>query len=159
MATFIPGARATTASMRSPHGLLGSRIYQKKRQLLSTSSSIAAGKEKASTSAASSNNIPPRMGDGVEKVIRVVRNAKQPAEAATTKEAVVEASNNVNNNNSKRTFWQRFWEPKEMPPRHTLAWYREMVLICTVFAVTGSSTMVLVRMIYIYLLMDSSSDL
>jgi hypothetical protein len=32
-----------------------------------------------------------------------------------------------------------------MPPRHTGAWYREMVLICTVFAVTGSSTMVLVR--------------
>jgi hypothetical protein len=31
-----------------------------------------------------------------------------------------------------------------MPPRWTFTWYREMVLLCTVFAITGSSTMVLV---------------
>jgi hypothetical protein len=43
------------------------------------------------------------------------------------------------------TFLQRFLGPKEMPPRWTLAWYGEMVLICTVFAITGTSTMVLVR--------------
>ena len=35
--------------------------------------------------------------------------------------------------------------PKPMPERWTLSWYREMVLLCTVFAITGSSTMVLVR--------------
>jgi hypothetical protein len=33
---------------------------------------------------------------------------------------------------------------KEMPPRNTPRWYGEMVLLCTVFAITGSSTMVLV---------------
>jgi len=43
------------------------------------------------------------------------------------------------------TAWQRFLAPKPMPERKTAAWYREMILICTVFAVTGSSTMWLVR--------------
>mmetsp|Transcript_26245 Transcript_26245/g.38426 ORF Transcript_26245/g.38426 Transcript_26245/m.38426 type:complete len:230 (+) Transcript_26245:189-878(+) len=45
----------------------------------------------------------------------------------------------------KMTFLQRFLAPKEMPPRYTPKWYGEMVLLCTVFAITGSSTMVLVR--------------
>ena len=39
------------------------------------------------------------------------------------------------------TMLQRFLAPKPMPKRYTFAWYREMVLICTVFAITGSSTM------------------
>jgi hypothetical protein len=42
------------------------------------------------------------------------------------------------------TFLQRFLGPKEMPPRGTFRWYAEMILLCTVFAITGSSTMVLV---------------
>ena len=46
---------------------------------------------------------------------------------------------------SMAQMWKRFIGPKEMPPRGTFAWYREMVLVCTVFAITGSSTMVLVR--------------
>jgi len=41
-----------------------------------------------------------------------------------------------------KTFWQRFLEPKPMPERNTAAWYREMILICTVFGITGSSTMI-----------------
>ena len=45
---------------------------------------------------------------------------------------------------SNTTFLQRWMAPREMPPRWTLRWYGEMVLICTVFAITGSSTMVLV---------------
>jgi len=32
-----------------------------------------------------------------------------------------------------------------MPPRNTPRWYAEMALICTVFGITGSSTMFLVR--------------
>ena len=32
-----------------------------------------------------------------------------------------------------------------MPPRNTFQWYREMILLSTVFAITGSSTMFLVR--------------
>jgi len=42
-------------------------------------------------------------------------------------------------------FLASFLGPKEMPPRWSFPWYREMVLLCTVFAITGSSTMVLVR--------------
>ena len=37
-----------------------------------------------------------------------------------------------------------FLGPKPMPEKNTAAWYGEMLLICTVFAITGSSTMVLV---------------
>jgi len=40
---------------------------------------------------------------------------------------------------------QRWMAPKEMPERGSLKWYAEMVLICGVFAVTGTSTMVIVR--------------
>jgi hypothetical protein len=40
-----------------------------------------------------------------------------------------------------RGMWQRFLAPKEMPERNTFAWYKEMALICTVFGITGTSTM------------------
>ncbi len=43
------------------------------------------------------------------------------------------------------TFLQRWMAYKEIPPRGTLKWYGEMTLLCTVFAITGTSTMVLVR--------------
>jgi len=42
-------------------------------------------------------------------------------------------------------FLKSYLQPKPMPDRWSSAWYREMALICTVFAITGSSTMVLVR--------------
>ena len=42
---------------------------------------------------------------------------------------------------SPLTFFQRFLGPKPMPPRNTLGWYKEVTLICTVFAITGTSTM------------------
>lgn len=45
----------------------------------------------------------------------------------------------------QQTSIQRFLGPKVMPERGTFQWYREMVLLCTVFAITGTSTMVLVR--------------
>jgi len=45
----------------------------------------------------------------------------------------------------KLGMWQRWIAPREMPPRQTLRWYGEMVLLCTVFAITGSSSLVLVR--------------
>ena len=55
-------------------------------------------------------------------------------------------SNNVKDNNQQSTtFLERFLAPKPMPPRYTPKWYAEMVLICTVFGITGSSTMVVVR--------------
>lgn len=40
-----------------------------------------------------------------------------------------------------KSWLARFFGPKPMPQRGTLEWYREMVLICTVFGITGSSTM------------------
>lgn len=43
------------------------------------------------------------------------------------------------------SFTQRWLSPKDIPPRGTLKWYGEMTLICTVFAITGTSTMFLVR--------------
>jgi hypothetical protein len=42
------------------------------------------------------------------------------------------------------SMWKQFLGPKVMPERWTFPWYREMVLLCTVFAITGSSTMVVV---------------
>ena len=42
---------------------------------------------------------------------------------------------------TQQTWLQRFLE---MPERNTPRWYREMGLLCTVFAITGSSTMFLV---------------
>jgi hypothetical protein len=53
--------------------------------------------------------------------------------------------NSGGSNAPQQTFLQKFLSPKPMPPRNTPAWYREMVLLCTVFAITGSSTMFLVR--------------
>jgi hypothetical protein len=47
------------------------------------------------------------------------------------------------------SWWNRFLEPKPMPPRKTFAWYREITLICTVFAITGTSTMMLVSEQYL----------
>ena len=42
--------------------------------------------------------------------------------------------------------WVNWWlSHKEIPPRWTLAWGAEMVYICTVFAATGTSTMMIVR--------------
>ena len=56
--------------------------------------------------------------------------------------------------------WQRFLEPKEMPKRYTTAWYKEVLLICTVFAVTGSSTMVVSVSSYdVFILIDLSTQI
>ena len=47
-------------------------------------------------------------------------------------------------NPTQQSWVQWFLGPKEMPPRGTATWYREITLICTVFAITGTSTMFLV---------------
>ena len=67
-------------------------------------------------------------------------------ENKTTTTAAKEASQSTETSASPLTqMWNRFTGPKEMPERYTMPWYREMVLICTVFAITGSSTMIVVR--------------
>ncbi len=55
------------------------------------------------------------------------------------------ANTSVVSKESQKTFLQRWMAHKEIPPRGTLKWYGEMTLLCTVFAITGTSTMVLVR--------------
>lgn len=62
----------------------------------------------------------------------------KPVKEAVAKEA------STSTKKESGSFLERFLGPKEMPPRWTFSWYREMVLLCTVFAITGSSTMVLV---------------
>ena len=68
----------------------------------------------------------------------------------TTQGSNNNGSNSTNSTNStaNSTRFQQmlhnFLGPKPMPPRWTFAWYREVTLICTVFAITGTSTMVLV---------------
>lgn len=47
--------------------------------------------------------------------------------------------------NKSVTALTKFMGPKPMPKKGSSEWYREMVLLCTVFAITGSSTMILVR--------------
>ena len=63
---------------------------------------------------------------------------------ASTKQSLSPSTQSQSTTQSK-TFIQNFLGPKDMPPRNTFAWYREMILLSTVFAITGSSTMFLVR--------------
>ena len=86
----------------------------------STSSSTSANKSMKSTNVVRDT----------EKIVRV--SGKQDG-----------ASGGASSRSS--SFWERFLGPKEMPERYTFAWYREMLLICTVFGITGSSTMLVVR--------------
>jgi hypothetical protein len=79
-----------------------------------------------------SSSSPPPPRDGAEKVVRVIR--KEAADGSSTATAET----------GTHTWFQRFLAPKEIPPRGTFKWYLEMLLITTVFAVTGTSTMVLV---------------
>jgi len=69
----------------------------------------------------------------------------------STKETITNISSS-NNTAPKSSIYDKcttiirnFLSPKEMPPRYTFPWYREMGLICTVFAITGTSTMIIVR--------------
>lgn len=64
---------------------------------------------------------------------------KEAAESGTTE------SMSAPPTSSFSQFLKSYMQPKPMPDRWSSAWYREMALICTVFAITGSSTMVLVR--------------
>lgn len=45
----------------------------------------------------------------------------------------------------KQSIVQWWLSEKEIPPRYTASWYLEMLLLCTVFGITGSTTMVVVR--------------
>jgi len=72
-----------------------------------------------------------------------INNRKEVAKSAT-KDAISKPTLTSSYSHILK-FWKSFSGPKPMPERWTAKWYREMVLICTVFAITGSSTMLLVR--------------
>jgi hypothetical protein len=76
---------------------------------------------------------------------QITRNlTNKPSNNPIKKENVGIESSSIHSS-SNGTFLQRWLAHKEIPPRGTLKWYGEMVLICTVFAITGTSTMVIVR--------------
>lgn len=75
-----------------------------------------------------------------------VRNLTQKSSNnSTIKKEISSSSSHTVNHSNGSTFLQRWLAHKEIPPRGTLKWYGEMALICTVFAITGTSTMVIVR--------------
>ena len=83
---------------------------------------------------------------------RWVNNGNSNASGTNkVKDGVVEAGESVqptlttSATSTSTTFLQRFLGPKPMPPQNTFRWYMEMTLLCTVFAISGTSTMVLVR--------------
>lgn len=87
---------------------------------------------------------------------RWVSNGSSSSNSNTSKvnKAVVEAgesaqptlpSSTSSTSTTSTTFLQRFLGPKPIPPQNTFRWYIEMTLLCTVFAISGTSTMVLVR--------------
>jgi hypothetical protein len=84
---------------------------------------------------------------------RWVSNGSSNGSASTNKvkNGVVEAAESVQSTSpppstsTSTTFLQRFIGPKPMPPQNTFQWYVEMTLLCTVFAISGTTTMVLVR--------------
>jgi hypothetical protein len=75
---------------------------------------------------------PPPPKDGAEKVVHTIRKEAADSSTAATAET------------GSQSWFQKFLSPKEIPPRNTSKWYLEMLLICTVFGITGTSTMVLV---------------
>lgn len=97
----------------------------------------------------------PRMMHSIESINKstprrflTTGGVKSPkVKSNSTKEAVksgTKESTSTPPPSSFPQFWKSYLQPKPMPERWSAAWYREMVLVCTVFAITGSSTMVLV---------------
>ena len=74
-----------------------------------------------------------------------IRNLSGKAVKEAMKNQSTKATDVATSQKVEQTFIQRWMAHKEIPPRGTLKWYGEMVLLCTVFAITGTSTMVLVR--------------
>lgn len=70
---------------------------------------------------------------------------KHPQHIAVSSRRHLSSSKPSADQSKQQTWFQKFLSPKPMPERHTAAWYKEVLLICTVFAITGSSTMVIVR--------------
>jgi len=70
---------------------------------------------------------------------------KSGNKTTTTTNNTTNKSNTSTPKATTTSFLANFLAPKQMPPRNTPKWYAEMALLCTVFGITGSSTMFLVR--------------
>lgn len=81
--------------------------------------------------------------DGLNKSFN--KSTRRVFSKGTPKETPKEQGEKIVEQATKQTWMERFLGPKEMPEKKTASWYREMVLLCTVFAITGSSTMFMVR--------------
>ena len=64
------------------------------------------------------------------------------AESIPNQTSTIKIKNPLPEGDGSMTMWQKFLAPKPMPDRYSASWYREVILICTVFAITGSTTMV-----------------
>ena len=95
------------------------------RGFFTRSSISAAGRQNLTSAIRSLTSGKPPSASRFEKIIKVVPKEAEPPSRL-------------------QTMIKNFLGPKPMPERHTAAWYGEMLLICTVFAITGSSTMLLV---------------
>ena len=62
--------------------------------------------------------------------------------STTTTTTTTTGASSSESSSSLKSWWQRYTAPKVIPERGTFAWYREMALICTVFGITGTSSMV-----------------
>ena len=74
----------------------------------------------------------------------VVHQDKSKSIRRVFSEKIPKDAEKVVGQETQQTWLQKFLSLKEMPEKYSMQWYREMVLICTVFAITGSSTMFLV---------------
>ena len=80
-------------------------------------------------------------GMRLPSVLGVRREAFQKSRQLVARRFTSSSKDKAEESAEKMTMLQRFLAPKPMPERNTPAWYREVLLICTVFGITGSSTM------------------
>ncbi len=65
--------------------------------------------------------------------------------SSASRRSFTSSSSSSSSESSFARFWRRWTAEVPSPPRYSGAWWRETALICTVFAITGSSSMYLVR--------------
>ena len=123
--------------------LLGSRrLASGGGALLSTSSSICCSSSRSTRFLSSSFHN--RLATTGTRTLTSSSSKPPPRFEKTFKVAPKEPPSRL------QTAIKNFLGPKPMPQRHTAAWYGEITLICTVFAITGSSTMLLVSCVTIW---------
>lgn len=78
------------------------------------------------------------MSTRIKKAKKILR-PKRIKRASTRMQPL--ARKEWNTDEKKLSLLEKWIAPRPMPPRKTFNWYLEMALVCTVFAITGTSTM------------------